>query len=150
MFVRTAGTVDPNREIGTSRTFPLSVTVAASTNAADATNTRRRREHLQMDPDLFRQLKAAGLINLNNHLMLTMGGYSVPLTVQILAPQSTITQVCIGVEALARFPGVSLPASGTLSGRRRSRTGGWPILRVPDGQRIEHDNACDRSACRQH
>jgi len=115
MFAQTAGTVDPNREIGTSRSFPLSVTVVASSNAADATNTRRRREHIQMDPDLFRQLKAAGLINLNNHLMLTMGGYSVPLTVQILAPQSTITQACIGVEALARFPGVSLPASGTLS-----------------------------------
>jgi phage replication-related protein YjqB (UPF0714/DUF867 family) len=106
---------DTTRGVSTSRSFPLDVTVTAGTCAADNGTERRRREHIQMDPDLFRQLKAAGLIDLNQHLVLTMGGYSCPLTVVINEAQSAILTVRIGVEALARFPDVSLPASGTLT-----------------------------------
>jgi phage replication-related protein YjqB (UPF0714/DUF867 family) len=105
---------DTGRAVSTVRAFPLAVTVTASTNAADTANARRRREHIQMDADLFRQMKAAGLIVLNNQVVLTIGSYKCPLTVEILEYQSAILTVRIGTEAATRL-GATLPAAGMLS-----------------------------------
>ena len=105
---------DTGRSLSTSRAFPLSVTVTAAGNAADTANARRRREHVQMDPDLFRQCKDSGLFVLNNQIVLTIGSYKCPLTVEILEAHSTITEVRIGTDAATRL-GATLPTTGTLS-----------------------------------
>lgn len=105
---------DANRAVSTSRSFPLSVTVVAATNATDIANSRRRREHIQMDPDLFRQMKASGLISLYNQVVLTIGANKCPLTVEILEPHTSITEVRIGTDAVTRL-GATLPTTGTLT-----------------------------------
>lgn len=108
--------VDTARGLSTARAFPVSVTVTAGTNVADNANARRRREHIQLDPDLWRQMVASNAsLRLYNQVVLTIGGFPVPLTVEILETQSAIATVRIGVEALARLPSQSLPASGVLT-----------------------------------
>lgn len=114
--VLTRGLVDPLRAVGTSRAFPVSVTVDASTSAVDSTNNRKRREHIQLDPDLWRQMCASNSpLALRNQIVLTIAGYPVPLSVIVLEQQTSILTARIGVEALARFPGVSLPVAGVLT-----------------------------------
>lgn len=56
-----SGLADPTRSVSVTRAFPLSVSVIAATQTLDISNERRRREHMQMDPDLDRQLTAAGI-----------------------------------------------------------------------------------------
>lgn len=106
---------DTGRSLSTPRAFPLDVTVTAGTNVLDNSNARRRREHLSVDLDLFYQMKAAGLLNLNNHVLLTMDSFSAPFTVEVLERHSVITEVRIGTDGLARFPGTTLPNVATLS-----------------------------------
>lgn len=116
MLGRTSGSCDPLRGLTTARAFPVAVNVVAGTNAADNANARRRREHIQIDPDLYRQMVASNSgFAIRNQVILTMGGYQCPVTVEILEAQTAIATVRIGVEALARFPGVSLPTTATLT-----------------------------------
>lgn len=105
---------DTTRSVTTSRSFPLSVTVAAATNPTDIANARRRREHIGVDVDLYRQMKASGLLLLNDQVVLTIGSYKCPLTVEILESHSVITEVRIGTDAATRL-NATLPTTGTLT-----------------------------------
>lgn len=109
------GPSDPNRSVTTSRTFPLTVTASAATNVLDTSNTRRAREHIQMDPDLYRQLKAAGLLTINDQVIVTIGTESAPFTVVVLEPQTSILTIRMGTDGRARFPSAVFPCSAALS-----------------------------------
>lgn len=115
MFGRYPGSVDATRDMGATLAFPLSVNVVANANANDTLNTLRSRERITMGVDLYYLLKKAGLILLNDQVILTLGAYKAPFTVITCDQRADLFEVGIGTDGLARFPGVTLPTTGTLS-----------------------------------
>lgn len=97
--------------------FPLEVDVTASTNTADAATERRRRENLQIDPDFAYQLKRdEGFVPIDQ-FMVEIDDISCVMTVEICESQASGMHALRmnSSEGLARFPGVSLPATATLT-----------------------------------
>lgn len=97
--------------------FPLDVTVTASTNMADASTERRRRENLQVDPDFAYQLARDEDFHPIDQFMVEIDDISAVMTVEICESQGADAHVIRmnSSEGLARFPGVSLPATATLT-----------------------------------
>jgi phage replication-related protein YjqB (UPF0714/DUF867 family) len=117
-----SGVADANRAISVTRAFPLTVSVIAATQTLDISNERRRREHMQIDPDMERQLVAAGIsFARRKHLKLTttISGQtrSGLYTVEQVCTMPTPTTVAISsAEGLTKLgTGGALPMTASLS-----------------------------------
>lgn len=118
---KSTGFCDPTRFISTARSFPLTgINVIAATQAVDISNERRRREHMQVDPDFARQLEASTDWRRRMHVELAtvVGGNTVRglFTIEQLTRMSAIDTVAISSsDGLAKLVGASLPLTANLT-----------------------------------